>query len=67
MRILNKKAKFNYRLLEKYEAGVVLSGGEVKSIKRGNIDLSQSYAKVIDGEAFLVNANIPVEGKTNYK
>lgn len=66
MRIFNKKAKFNYKLLEKYEAGIVLSGGEVKSIKRGNIDLNQSYAKVIDGEIYLINVNIPVEGKKHY-
>lgn len=66
MRILNKRAKFNYRLFERFEAGIVLGGGEVKAIRRGNIDLSLSYAKVIDDEIFLINANIPVEGKKDY-
>lgn len=66
MRIVNKKAKFNYNLLERLETGVTLNGGEVKAIRRGNVDLSQSYAKIIQDEIYLVNANIPVEGKKDY-
>ena len=63
MKILNKKAKFNYKLFERFEAGISLVGGEVKAIKKGSIDLSQSYAKVINNEVYLVNANIPIAGK----
>jgi SsrA-binding protein len=63
MRIVNKKAKFNYKLFEKFEAGLVLTGAEVKAVKRGIVDISHSYAKIIGDEAYLVNTNIAVEGK----
>jgi len=64
--ILNKKAKFNYQLLDKYETGIALVGAEVKAVRFGSVDLSQSYAKIIDNEMYLINANIPVEGKKDY-
>ncbi|MCH7641494.1 SsrA-binding protein SmpB [Patescibacteria group bacterium] len=66
MKITNKRARFNYKLFDKYEAGLVLNGAEVKAIRRGSADLSQSYAKIIDDEVYLINANIPVEGKKDY-
>ena len=66
MHILNKKAKYNYTFFEKFEAGISLLGAEVKSVRRGGIDLSRSFAKLIDGEVYLINANIPVEGKKDY-
>lgn len=59
MKILNKKALHNYHILEHLEAGVVLSGAEVKTIRSGRIDLGESYVKIIGEEAYLVNANIP--------
>lgn len=59
MKIVNKKALHNYHILEHLEAGVVLSGAEVKSIRAGRIDLGEAYVKILNGEAFLVNANIP--------
>lgn len=59
MRIVNKKALHNYHILEHWEAGIVLSGAEVKSIRAGRIDLGPSYVKILSGEAFLVGANIP--------
>ncbi len=59
MRIINKKALHNYHILEQIEAGIVLSGAEVKSIRAGRIDLGESHIRVLNGEAFLVNANIP--------
>lgn len=59
MRIANKKALHNYHILDRVEAGVVLSGAEVKSIRAGRIDLGESYVRILNGEAFLVNANIP--------
>ncbi len=58
MRIINKKALHNYHILEHLEAGVVLSGAEVKSIRAGRIDLGEAYVKILNGEAYLVNANI---------
>lgn len=66
MIVFNKKAKFNYNLFERFEAGVVLTGAEVKALRGGRADLSNSYAKIISGEAYLVNANIPAEGILNY-
>ena len=55
----NKKAYFNYEILEKFEAGIVLLGHEVKSIKSGRINLAGSYVVLRNEEAFLINANIP--------
>jgi len=66
MQIINKKAKFEYKLFEKIEAGISLLGAEAKAVRNGKVDLSQSYAKIIGGEVFLLNANIPVEGKKDY-
>lgn len=59
MRIINKKALHNYHILERLEAGIVLSGAEVKSIRAGRIDLGESHIRVLNGEAYLINANIP--------
>ena len=55
----NKKAYYNYEILEKFEAGLVLTGQEVKSIKSGRINLAGSYVVLKDEEAFLLNANVP--------
>lgn len=54
----NKKAFFDYEILEKYEAGVVLSGAEVKSIRAGRANLKDSFIKIVKGEAFLFHAHI---------
>lgn len=69
MKITNKKARFNYDILESFEAGVVLTGAEVKSIKSGRANLSDSFVKIIDGALYLVNTDIPkykYDGSTNY-
>lgn len=58
MRIINKKAYHKYQILEKFEAGLVLSGGEVKSIRAGRVDLSDSFAKIQSSEVYLKNAYI---------
>ena len=55
----NKKAYFNYEILEKFEAGLVLNGQEVKSIKSGRINLAGSYVVFKNDEAYLLNASIP--------
>jgi SsrA-binding protein len=67
MRKINKKARFNYKLLERFEVGISLIGAEVKAIRAGRVDLSNSYAKIIDNEVYLINANISVVGKKEYK
>lgn len=54
----NKKAFHNYHVLERYEAGIVLSGTEVKSLRDGRINLKDSYALVRQGEVFLLNCHI---------
>ena len=46
---------------------MVLTGGEAKAIRNGHVDLSQSHARIIKGEAWLVNANIPVVGAKKYR
>lgn len=66
MKIVNKKAKFNYILYERYEAGIALSGSEAKALKTTGGNLNDSYVKIIDNELYLVNANIPVKGKKDY-
>ena len=53
----NKKAYFDYEILETYEAGIVLSGHEVKSIKLGHISLKGAYVAIKDNEAYLINAH----------
>lgn len=55
----NKKAYFNYQILEKFEAGLVLIGPEVKSIKLGRINLAGSFVVLKDQELYLVGCNIP--------
>ncbi|OGZ67553.1 MAG: SsrA-binding protein [Candidatus Staskawiczbacteria bacterium RIFCSPHIGHO2_02_FULL_34_10] len=55
----NKKAHFEYEIIEKYEAGLVLQGQEVKSIKTGHINLSGSYVVIRNNELYLIGAKIP--------
>lgn len=65
MRIINKKALYNYHILEHLEAGIVLSGSEVKQVRAGRIDLGEAYVRILNGEAFLINANIPRYAQTS--
>lgn len=55
---LNKKARHLYEFLEKYEAGLVLMGSEVKSLRLGRISFKDGYVKFQDGEAFLIGVHI---------
>jgi len=54
----NRRARFDYELLESYEAGVVLHGWEVKALRMGKADLSDSYVLMKDGEAWLLGSSI---------
>jgi len=54
----NKKARFNYDLGERYEAGLVLTGSEVKSLRLGKANLTDSYARLKGGEVWLLSAHI---------
>lgn len=62
----NRKARFNYAILETYEAGIMLTGGEVKSLRAGRATINESYASANKetGELFLVNAHILEFGAT---
>ena len=55
---LNRKARRDYEVLEKIETGIELRGTEVKSLREGRMNLKDSYARVQEGEIFLVNAHI---------
>ena len=56
--ILNRQAKFNYEILETYEAGIVLTGTEIKSLKNGNANIKDSHAVIKNEEIFLLNMHI---------
>ena len=58
MEILNRKAKYDYEIFDKYEAGIVLTGTEIKSIRKGSCNLKDSYAIVKNHEVFLLNMHI---------
>lgn len=58
MNIVNKKALHNYQILERFEAGVVLTGAEVKSLRGGRCNLKDSYVKILNGQLWLINADI---------
>ncbi len=61
----NKKAFFDYEILEKKEAGIALLGSEVKAIREKRVNLKDSYVRFIKGEAFLINAHISVLATTH--
>lgn len=68
MRIYNKRARYEYELTsEKVEAGVALRGIEARSLREGRGDLSQAHVRIMNGEAFLINANIPATGIEKYE
>lgn len=55
----NRKARHDYEILESYEAGLVLSGAEVKSLRQGRASLQEAYGRVDDGEAWVEGLHIP--------
>ena len=63
---LNRKASFNYFFIELIEAGIVLKGSEVKSLRDGKGSISDSYAVDNNGEIFLVNSHIPLYRQSSY-
>jgi SsrA-binding protein len=64
---LNRKARHNYEITDTFEAGLVLTGTEIKSIRAGKANISDSYARVERGEAWLVGAHIaPFEQGNRY-
>ena len=62
----NRKASFNYFLEEFYEAGIVLKGSEIKSLRGGKVNISESYAFDNNGEIYLINSHIPLYKESSY-
>ncbi|MEK7073832.1 MAG: SsrA-binding protein SmpB [Patescibacteria group bacterium] len=58
MKIINKKATFDYEILDRFEAGITLIGAEVKSLREGHAKLDGAFVRIIGAEAYLVNAQI---------
>ena len=55
---VNRKAGYDYELLERFEAGIALTGTEIKSIREGRVNLREAYVRVQGGEAYLLNCHI---------
>jgi len=62
----NRKARFNYFFNEFFEAGIALKGSEVKSLREGKVNISESYAYDMQGEIFLINSHIPTYKESSY-
>lgn len=56
--ILNKRAKFDYEIIDRYDAGIVLTGTEIKSIRLGKASIAESFCEFSNGELFVINSNI---------
>ncbi|MBA4313239.1 MAG: SsrA-binding protein [Chlorobiaceae bacterium] len=62
----NRKAEFEYFLLEHYESGISLQGSEIKSIRSGQVSLQEAYIQVTENEAWLVNAHVATYNPASY-
>lgn len=65
MEILNRRARYDYNIVSEYEAGIVLTGTEIKSIRMGRMNIKDSYAIVRNEEVYLLNAHISSYEKGN--
>lgn len=61
----NRRARFDYEIMQTFEAGVELKGSEVKSLREGRTNLAESYAAMKAGELYLINSNIPEYREAN--
>lgn len=64
--IQNRRASFDYELLERFEAGVVLTGSEIKSLRQGGVTLGEAFARVRSGEVWLEGMHIPPYREASY-
>lgn len=55
----NRRARFEYEFLERFEAGIVLTGTEIKSVRTGRISIAEAYARIRDGELWLLSMHVP--------
>lgn len=60
MKVFNRNRNREYEIIEKYEAGVALTGAEVRSVKEGNIKLDNAYVKIFGNEVHLINAEVAI-------
>ena len=65
MEILNRKARYDYEIEETYEAGIVLTGTEIKSIRNGKVNIKDSYAIIKNDEIYLLNTHISLYEEGN--
>ena len=63
---INRKASFNFFFNEILEAGIVLKGSEIKSVRDGKVNIAESYAVEKDGEIYLINSHIPIYKQASY-
>ena len=63
---LNRKASFNYFFNDIIEAGIVLKGSEIKSVRSGKVNIAESYAVEKNGEIFLINSHIPIYKEASF-
>jgi SsrA-binding protein len=64
--IKNRRALHDYFVIQKYEAGIVLVGSEIKSIREGNVNFRDSYAKIVDNEIWLISLHISPWEKSSF-
>lgn len=67
MKLLNKRARHDYQIINTFEAGIALLGMEAKSLRNGRGDLTSSFARIKDGEVYLVGAIIPMHATSSTK
>lgn len=65
MEILNRKARYDYVIEDTYEAGIVLTGTEIKSVRQGKVNIKDSYAIIRNDEIYLLNTNISIYEEGN--
>jgi len=63
--VINRKARFEFTVLQSYEAGIVLVGTEVKSLRQGKVNITDSYAEIRNGEVWLINLHINIYEQGN--
>ncbi len=64
--IKNKRAEYDYEIIDRYEAGIMLTGSEIKSIRNGGGSIAEAYCYMRDGEVFIKNMNIPEYSHGSY-
>ena len=67
MEILNRKARYDYEISDTYEAGIELTGNEIKSVRKGSVNLKDSYIIIKNNEAYILNMHITNYDKAVFK